>query len=366
MEDTGKARQLLQVVAASAKEKDMAQLTDKTHAEHFKKRKDDIDHLHRELKSELRMVESEVSRKLRRHFTHADIKSASGFEFLFDPETLAADLADILAGTLPDMLLDAGQDVYEPFLPPPDEAKAFITDRQNLMSNVAQETFDSVKAELQDGLDKGESYRELSKRLSSKFDEINEGRAQTVASTEVASAYGYARHEAMKQSGAKYKLWVGSGRPPGTLHGMRPAHAAAHYEGQTVAIDEPFRVGGAKLMFPTDSSLGAGPELTINCHCVALPAEGPIKSGDLPGHEFHGNQWTAITGPGAALGMGNRQEFLKTPKGRYQVHALAGEHRGKFALNLVKPDGTSEHIGIFKNITEAKKAATDHASTDHH
>jgi hypothetical protein len=81
----------------------------------------------------------------------------------------------------------------------------------------------------------------------------------------------------MKQSGAQYKKWIGSGRPPGTPHGMRPSHAAAHYEGQIVAFDKPFKVGGKKLMFPTDSSLGAGPELTINCHCVALPAEKPIK-----------------------------------------------------------------------------------------
>jgi hypothetical protein len=56
---------------------------------------------------------------------------------------------------------------------------------------------------------------------------------------------------------------------------MRPAHAAAHYAEQTVAIDKPFRVGGQKLMYPTDSSLGAGAEQTINCFCVALPAEKP-------------------------------------------------------------------------------------------
>jgi hypothetical protein len=275
MQDTGKARNLINAVtAAASKPQDLRQLTDRNHAAHYRKRKGAIDHLHREIKSELQGAQNEILRKLRRHFAHADIKSASGFDFMFDPDQLAADLAEVLGISLPDMLVDAGQDVLEGFLPPPDEAKAFITERQNLMSNVAQETFDSVKAELQDGLDKGESYRELSKRLSAKFDEINEGRAQTVASTEVASAYGYARNEAMKQSGATHKLWLGSGRPPGTLHGMRPAHAAAHYEAQTVAIDKPFRVGGAKLMYPTDSSLGAGPELTINCHCVAVPAEG--------------------------------------------------------------------------------------------
>jgi uncharacterized protein with gpF-like domain len=253
----------------------MRQLTDETFAAHFKKRKADIDHLHSQIKGELRMAQGECQRKLRRHFAHADIKSASGFDFMFDPDQLAADLAEVLGATLPDVLLEAGQDLYSDFLPPPEEAKAFITERENLMTNVAQETFDSVKAELQDGLDKGESYRELSRRLSNKFDEISEGRGETVASTEVASAYGYARNEAMKQSGATHKMWLGSGRPPGTLHGMRPAHAAAHYAQQTVAIDKPFRVGGERLMFPTDSSLGAGPEMTINCHCVAIPVEGP-------------------------------------------------------------------------------------------
>jgi hypothetical protein len=263
------------VTAAAGKPKDMRQLTDETFAAHFKKRKADINHLHGEIKTELRMAQGECQRKLRRHFAHADIKSASGFDFMFDPDQLAADLAEVLGATLPDMLLDAGQDLFTDFLPPPEESKAFIDERENLMSKVGQETFDSVKAELQDGLDKGESYRELSRRLSNKFAEISEGRAQTVASTEVASAYGYARNEAMKQSGATHKLWLGSGRPPGTLHGMRPAHAAAHYAQLTVAIDKPFRVGGERLMFPTDSSLGAGPEMTINCHCVALPAEAP-------------------------------------------------------------------------------------------
>jgi hypothetical protein len=278
MTDTGKARNLINAVSAAAtKPANMGNLTDKTYAQHYKKRKADIDHLHSQIKSELRMAQGDCQRKLRRHFAHADIQSAEGGDFMFDPDQLSDDLAEVLRFTLPQILIDAGSDVFTDFLPPPEDAKAFITERENLMSNVAQETFDSVKAELQDGLDKGESYRELSRRLSNKFDEISEGRGETVASTEVASAYGYARNEAMKQSGATHKLWLGSGRPPGTLHGMRPAHAAAHYEQQTVAIDKPFRVGGERLMFPTDSSLGAGPEMTINCHCVALPAEAPKR-----------------------------------------------------------------------------------------
>jgi hypothetical protein len=281
MTDTGKARNLINAVSAAANGRSsgepssISNLQSPAWAEHYAKRKADIDHLHGEIKGELRAAQSEVQRKLRRQFAHADIKSAEGDDFMFDPSQLSDDLAEVLRFELPQILIDAGSDVLSDFLPPPEDAKAFITERENLMSNVSQETFDSVKAELQEGLDKGESYRELSRRLSNKFDEITEGRGETVASTEVASAYGYARNEAMKQSGATHKMWLGSGRPPGTLHGMRPAHAAAHYAQQTVAIDKPFRVGGERLMFPTDSSLGAGPEMTINCHCVALPAEGP-------------------------------------------------------------------------------------------
>jgi hypothetical protein len=274
MQDAGKARNLINAVSAAAsKPADMTNLTDKTHAEQFKKRKADIDHLHNEIKMELRMVQGEVLRKLRRHFVNADIKSAEGDDFMFDKEQLAADLSEVLGDALPQILIDAGQDVLPGFLPPPAEAQAFITDRQNLMTDVSQEVFDSIKAELQEGLDKGESYAELAKRLSNKFEEISEGRAQTVASTEVASAYGKARNDAMVESGVKYKMWVGSGRPPGTLHGMRPAHAAAHYMQQTVAFDQPFIVGGEELMYPTDPK--GSPENIINCHCVALPAKGP-------------------------------------------------------------------------------------------
>lgn len=47
---------------------------------------------------------------------------------------------------------------------------------------------------------------------------------------------------------------------------VRPTHKDA--AGQTVPIGEPFIVGGYKLMFPCDSSLGAGAEEIVNCRCT--------------------------------------------------------------------------------------------------
>ena len=49
---------------------------------------------------------------------------------------------------------------------------------------------------------------------------------------------------------------------------VRPSHKEAH--GQTVAYDQPFEVGGSRLQFPGDDSLGADPGETINCRCAVL------------------------------------------------------------------------------------------------
>ena len=49
---------------------------------------------------------------------------------------------------------------------------------------------------------------------------------------------------------------------------VRPTHVEA--DGQTVPIEEPFKVGKYLLMYPGDSSLGAGEEEIILCRCYEL------------------------------------------------------------------------------------------------
>lgn len=51
----------------------------------------------------------------------------------------------------------------------------------------------------------------------------------------------------------------------------RPTHRQA--SGQTVEFGKPFIVGGEKLMYPGDTSLGASAENTINCRCVTVLVE---------------------------------------------------------------------------------------------
>ena len=67
--------------------------------------------------------------------------------------------------------------------------------------------------------------------------------------------------EVAKKQGRKFrKVWraVGDNR-------TRPAHRMA--SGQVQDFDKPFIVGGEKMMYPADISLGASAKNTINCRC---------------------------------------------------------------------------------------------------
>lgn len=79
--------------------------------------------------------------------------------------------------------------------------------------------------------------------------------------TEVNNIGNLARQNAASLSGKKHKSWKAFGD-----NKVRPTHKKA--AGQTVPINEPFIVGGYKLMFPCDTSLGAGAEEIVNCRCT--------------------------------------------------------------------------------------------------
>lgn len=90
-------------------------------------------------------------------------------------------------------------------------------------------------------------------------------RATTIVRTELGRAFAVAADKRKDQAVAAGvemdKVWRRSGK----LH-PRVSHALA--DGQRVAADEPFLVGGVKIMYPHDPAAPAGH--TINCGCVAL------------------------------------------------------------------------------------------------
>jgi len=115
-----------------------------------------------------------------------------------------------------------------------------------------------VAAGQADGLGVDAIARNVAKRVPS----ISRMRGALIARTETHGAANYAMHETAKQTGLTLvKEWVAD-----EGERTRPDHAEAN--GQTVAMDEPFMVGGERLMYPGDSSGSAWN--TINCRCVSI------------------------------------------------------------------------------------------------
>lgn len=90
---------------------------------------------------------------------------------------------------------------------------------------------------------------------------FSQSHAATVTRTEVNSIGNLAAMDAAYRQGKRFKTWKTFGDRQ-----VRPTHQAAN--GTRIPIDEAFTVGDYKMMFPTDSSLGAGAEEIVNCRCV--------------------------------------------------------------------------------------------------
>jgi len=106
----------------------------------------------------------------------------------------------------------------------------------------------------------GAGNRTAADAVRARFNEIAKRRAQELALNEMAAAFGLARDTAMRMAGVAEKRWLSSGQENASA-----AHKAAN--GQVVAVDDVFTVGGERLAFPGDEAGSVR-----NCRCVAVCA----------------------------------------------------------------------------------------------
>lgn len=97
---------------------------------------------------------------------------------------------------------------------------------------------------------------------------ISDGRARTIARTEVMSASNTATHEAVKATGAKVeKSWITGGI------NIRDTHHQAEAQGW-IGFEDWFRVGAVKMRHPQDPEAQGDAQAiaseTINCKCVEI------------------------------------------------------------------------------------------------
>ncbi len=304
------ARRILMLICESGMTMDVPQPTQGEI--HYSKREKFIKRMKSSCDRVFNYARHETLRKIEKHFRdNSSISSAeSGGETLpsqpsslavrltFDKALLSEELLAALRDDQESALSTAGQQLFDEigrdsvWRLPSQDALQFVQDRANLLANVPDEVHTEIMQSIEQGLQHGESRRELMARISSAFDEIGRSRAETIANTETAAAFNYARDKAMREAGVTHKRWLHSMSP--LIKEPRPTHLEA--DGQVQPIDDPFDVGGVLFMRPADDSLGAGPEDIINCHCVSIAVEAPLKSGEGEGHPFRGNQWTGGKG----------------------------------------------------------------------
>lgn len=89
----------------------------------------------------------------------------------------------------------------------------------------------------------------------------SEDRATMLACNEANYVGNNTDYKIANYQGYRHKQWL-------TMKDERVRISHALVDGQTVGIDEYFKVGGYEMLYPMDTSKGAPPDETANCRCV--------------------------------------------------------------------------------------------------
>ena len=132
-----------------------------------------------------------------------------------------------------------------------------------------------IAASVTSGILQGKSLKAMADDLQERIPEMSRNSALRAARTAVTGAQNAGRtdsYAAAEKMGVKTKRqWVA------TLDN-RTRHEHGELDGQVVAVDEPFEVGGYSLMFPGDPS--GPPHLIYNCRCrIKAVVEGHEQGG---------------------------------------------------------------------------------------
>lgn len=154
-------------------------------------------------------------------------------------------------------------------------AEVYLSQADNRLRGVGTELWRRTRLELNTGLAAGESIDDLAKRVRGVL-AATDVRAKTIARTEVigaTNAGSLAQMQAAGDAAPVAKTWLATKDSR-----TRLSHRAA--DGQTVALDESFTVGGSRLRHPGDPA-GAAEEV-INCRCTLLYELADEFEGDVP------------------------------------------------------------------------------------
>lgn len=151
---------------------------------------------------------------------------------------------------------------YDMIVPDGSSILKWIRAQESKHSKLVNDTTaDEISKILADCRANGESIADMTAKTRQYFDNISY-RAERVARTNVIACNNASAQDVYVENGVKEHEWLATNDDR-----TRDDHADA--DGQVRDINEPFDVGGEKLMYPGDSAGSA--ENTIQCRCTELP-----------------------------------------------------------------------------------------------
>lgn len=130
------------------------------------------------------------------------------------------------------------------------------------ISRISDTTQRNIEEIFVDGIAQEKTVEAVMQELRDLYQGYQGNRAELIAVNETVLANNIGSHVAAAQLGIPlYKTWLTAGDSK-----VRDDHADS--EGQRVYFEEPYSVGGSKMMFPKDDSMGASIEEIINCRCT--------------------------------------------------------------------------------------------------
>lgn len=134
---------------------------------------------------------------------------------------------------------------------------------QNRLTNINDTQYKRIRNLLARAYDQGLTIGETKRLLQASPTLFSAARAELIARTETVGYVSAATKEGYLQGGVERIEWIATQDDK-----TRPSHSAA--DGQTVAIGQPFSIGGVSMEHPGDPN--APVEETANCRCAMAAA----------------------------------------------------------------------------------------------
>jgi len=194
-----------------------------------------------------------------------DILNNLTLESALDPEAWIALISEIMGMTIKEFItatgLKFGIQIDVGFLDL-NAASYLHTHIPKIVGNITNTTKVAIEGAVKKGYEAGESIDQMAKRIHSIFDSATLGRAKTIARTEITGGSNYGILKGFEGADIEKKIWITA---RDELVRTTPFdHTAA--EGETVSINDSFKMTGEMLDTPGDPTGSAAN--VINCRCT--------------------------------------------------------------------------------------------------